>query len=167
MESVREAPPLIAIDRVGKSYRFGRQVTHAIDEVSLTVTPGSFVSIIGPSGCGKSTLLQMVAGLIAPTSGSVSFHGAPVNEPPRGMIYVFQQYEKSIFPWRTVSENVAFGIEGRRGLSPAVRRERCATYIDLVGLRGAADRYPAQLSGGMQQRVLPSLVPSSVSRTSS
>jgi NitT/TauT family transport system ATP-binding protein len=111
------------------------------------------VSIIGPSGSGKSTLLQIVAGLLAPSAGSVSFHGTPVTAPPPGMIYVFQQYEKSILPWRTIAQNVAFGIEDRRDISRAECRARCATYLELVGLKGVEERFPRQLSGGMQQRV--------------
>ena len=145
--------PIIAIDRVRKSYRFESQLTHAIDEISLAVEPGSFTSIIGPSGCGKSTLLQIVAGLNEASGGAVHFHGRPVTAPPRGMIYVFQQYEKSIFPWRTVAQNVMLGIEGQRGISRSERDGRVADHLNLVGLTGAADRYPAHLSGGMQQRV--------------
>jgi NitT/TauT family transport system ATP-binding protein len=145
--------PIIAVDGVRKTYRFEKQITEAIGDVSLAVEAGSFTSIIGPSGCGKSTLLQIVAGLNAASSGSVLFHGRPVSTPPRGMIYVFQQYEKSIFPWRTVAQNVMLGIENQRGLSRSERDGRVAEYLKLVGLAHAADRYPAHLSGGMQQRV--------------
>jgi NitT/TauT family transport system ATP-binding protein len=148
-----ETAPVIALRGVSKSYRFGKGSTEAIRDVDLTIARGSFVSVIGPSGSGKSTLLQIVAGLLEPSSGEVLFHGKPVTGPPPGMIYVFQQYEKSIFPWRTVERNIALGIEDRRDISRAECRERCAHYLDLVGLKGAADRYPRQLSGGMQQRV--------------
>lgn len=145
--------PLIALRGVGKTYRFGKQSTEAIRGIDLSIERGSFVSIIGPSGSGKSTLLQIVAGLLEPSTGEVRFHGTPIGQPPVGMIYVFQQYEKSIFPWRTVAQNVAFGIEDRRDLSAAERSERCARYLDLVGLTGVENRFPRQLSGGMQQRV--------------
>ena len=138
---------------IGKTYRFGKQSVEAIRGIELAIEAGSFVSIIGPSGSGKSTLLQIVAGLLEPSSGEVRFHGAAVTEPPPGMIYVFQQYEKSIFPWRTVAQNVAFGIEDRRDLGADERNERCARYLELVGLKGVEDRFPRQLSGGMQQRV--------------
>ncbi len=148
-----EAAALISINTVSKVYRFRNQFTEAIAGIDLSVASGSFLSIIGPSGSGKSTLLQMVAGLLEPSGGDVHFHGRPVIGPPPGMIYVFQQYEKSILPWRTVAQNVALGIEDRRDLSRDERRERCSKYLELVGLTGAADRFPRQLSGGMQQRV--------------
>ena len=147
------ADPILRIDGVAKSYRFGKQITNAIEKIDLEIVAGSFVSIVGPSGCGKSTLLQMIAGLNEPTAGSVRFHERTVVGPPRGMLYVFQQYEKSIFPWRTVIENVGFGIEEQPGLSKADRRERCMAYLKIVGLERAHDRFPAHLSGGMQQRV--------------
>jgi NitT/TauT family transport system ATP-binding protein len=145
--------PIVRIDGVSKRYRFGDQITQAIERLSLDIATGSFVSIVGPSGCGKSTLLQMIAGLNHPTGGNVRFHGRIVTGPPRGMLYVFQQYEKSIFPWRTVIDNVGFGIESLPGLSKADRRERCMAYLKIVGLERAHDRFPAHLSGGMQQRV--------------
>jgi NitT/TauT family transport system ATP-binding protein len=144
---------LITLRGISKAYRFGKQSTEAIRGIDLSIAAGSFVSIIGPSGSGKSTLLQIVAGLLEPSAGEVLFHGTPVTQPPPGMIYVFQQYEKSIFPWRTVAQNVAFGIEDRSDLSADERRERCARYLELVGLKGVEDRFPRQLSGGMQQRV--------------
>ena len=147
------ADPILRIVDVSKQYRFGAQRTNAVENVSLDVPAGAFVSIVGPSGCGKSTLLQMIAGLNPPTGGSVLFHGRAIDGPPRGMLYVFQQYEKSIFPWRTVIDNVGFGIESERGLSKADRRERCMAYLKIVGLERAHDRFPAHLSGGMQQRV--------------
>ncbi len=144
---------MIALRDVGKSYRFGDRSTEAIRGIDLTIEAGSFVSIIGPSGSGKSTLLQIVAGLLEPSTGEVLFHGRKVTEPPPGMIYVFQQYEKSIFPWRTVAHNIALGIEDRPDISAAECRDRCARYLELVGLKGVADHFPRQLSGGMQQRV--------------
>jgi NitT/TauT family transport system ATP-binding protein len=144
---------IITLRGVGKTYRFGSRSTEAIRGIDLTVPEGSFVSIIGPSGSGKSTLLQIVAGLLAPSAGDVLFHGQTVTGPPPGMIYVFQQYEKSILPWRTVVHNIALGIEDRRDVSREECRERCARYLALVGLQGVEDHFPSQLSGGMQQRV--------------
>lgn len=123
------------------------------DAFDFAVEEGSFVSIVGPSGCGKSTLLKLMAGLEAASGGEILFKGKRVQQPPTGVIYVFQQYTKSIFPWRTVLENVAFGLEHQRELDARSRRERCREYLRLVGLEGYENYYPSQLSGGMQQRV--------------
>jgi NitT/TauT family transport system ATP-binding protein len=125
----------------------------ALNGVDLDVERGSFVSIVGPSGCGKSTLLQIMAGLVAPTAGSVVLEGRKVESPPPGAIYVFQQYTRSLFPWKTVERNVAFGLENRRGLSRAEIAARTRELIALVKLSGFERHYPWQLSGGMQQRV--------------
>ena len=123
------------------------------DGLACSVAKGSFLSVIGPSGCGKSTLLKIIGGLEPATSGEVRFDGRTVTVPPKGMICVFQQYAKSIFPWRTVRENVAFGLHAQKTVGRAEARERCDEYIDLVGLKSYEDYYPYQLSGGMQQRV--------------
>src|SRR5688572_27939032 len=98
----------ISVRRVSKS--FGRLL--ALSEISLEVEAGQFISIVGPSGCGKSTLLQIIGGLLVPTSGEVRLNDKPVAGPPREAIYVFQQYNRSLFPWRSVRANVAFGLEG-------------------------------------------------------
>jgi NitT/TauT family transport system ATP-binding protein len=108
--------------------------------------------MVGPSGCGKSTLLQILGGLLPATSGEVRLKGKPVTGPPREMIYVFQQYNRSLYPWRTVRNNVAFGLEAL-GTSGAEIERKCAEYIAHVGLTGFEHHYPHQLSGGMQQRV--------------
>src|SRR6185503_9877205 len=113
----------------------------------------SFVSIIGPSGCGKSTLLQIMAGLAAPTSGEVFFRSTRVQEPPPDVVYVFQQYTRSLFPWKTVERNVAFGLENKGTLSRSEIGSRTREMIGLVKLTGFERHYPWQLSGGMQQRV--------------
>jgi NitT/TauT family transport system ATP-binding protein len=140
----------IAID---KRFTVHGRTTTVFDAFNFAVAEGSFVSIVGPSGCGKSTLLKLMAGLDMPSGGQVHFKGKPVHGPPQGVIYVFQQYTKSIFPWRTVLDNVAFGLEHQRGLSRRRRYERCEECIRLVGLQGCESYYPSQLSGGMQQRV--------------
>jgi len=124
-----------------------------LDNVTLTVEEHEFVSIIGPSGCGKSTLLQILAGLMPPTSGDVQLGGVAYSEPPPGVICLFQQYAKSLFPWLTVEANVAFVMETMPGMSRAAARQESLRYLDMVGLAGAAKKYPWQLSGGMQQRV--------------
>jgi NitT/TauT family transport system ATP-binding protein len=124
----------------------------ALEDLSLEVERGEFLAIVGPSGCGKSTLLQIIGGLLAPSGGAVRFGGSAVSGPRREMIYVFQQYNRSLFPWRTVRRNVAFGLEDT-GLDRVEIERKCAEYIELVGLKGFAEHYPHQLSGGMQQRV--------------
>jgi NitT/TauT family transport system ATP-binding protein len=138
---------------VQKRFGSGAQQTLALEQVDLAVAEGEFLAIVGPSGCGKSTLLQIAAGLAQPSAGEVRFRGEPVQGPPEGIVYLFQQYGKSLFPWRTVLANVMFAIEHRPGLSKTAARERAMTYLTKVGLAEFADRYPWQLSGGMQQRV--------------
>ena len=134
------------------SVTFGKNNdTHtAVQDISIDITPGEFVCILGPSGCGKSTLLNCVAGYVRATEGTVEVDDQAVLRPgpDRGM--VFQQY--SLFPWKTIRENVAFGpkVSGRGGALPS---SVANTFIEMVGLSKFADRYPAELSGGMQQRV--------------
>ena len=146
---------LVKVSQVSKAFPAtggGREalVLRAID---LEIPAGCFVSVVGPSGCGKSTLLQIIGGLMPASAGSVYLDGAPVNAPPFDVIYVFQQYSKSIFPWKTVAENVAFGLKNRTRLDARAIRAQCTEYIELVGLKGYENYYPWQLSGGMQQRV--------------
>jgi NitT/TauT family transport system ATP-binding protein len=126
----------------------------ALERVDLQVAEGEFLAVLGPSGCGKSTLLQILAGLIVPTSGEIVLSGRRVEGPPPDVVYLFQPYNKSLFPWRTVAGNVAFALR-RKGsrLARAERRARCRHYLQMVGLAGFEEHYPWQLSGGMQQRV--------------
>jgi NitT/TauT family transport system ATP-binding protein len=126
----------------------------ALERVDLQVAEGEFLAVLGPSGCGKSTFLQILAGLIVPTSGEIVLSGRRVEGPPPDVVYLFQQYNKSLFPWRTVAGNVAFALR-RKGsrLARAERRARCRHYLQMVGLTGFEEHYPWQLSGGMQQRV--------------
>jgi NitT/TauT family transport system ATP-binding protein len=147
------APAIIELRGVTKIFSSrGRDLT-VFDGLSSRIAKGSFLSVIGPSGCGKSTLLKIIGGLEPATAGEVRFDGRSVTAPPKGMICVFQQYAKSIFPWRTVRENIAFGLHAQKTVGRAEARERCDEYIDLVGLKSYEDYYPYQLSGGMQQRV--------------
>jgi len=125
----------------------------AVQSIDLSVRAGEFLAIVGPSGCGKSTLLQIIAGLIAPTAGRVLLGNQDVTGQPAHMVYLFQQYAKSLLPWQTVEENVKFSFGHRMNLSRAATRARCREYLDMVGLAGFYDHYPWQLSGGMQQRV--------------
>ena len=125
----------------------------AVQSAELEVKAGEFLSIVGPSGCGKSTLLQIVAGLMAPTEGAVFMGDKNVTGEPAHMVYLFQQYAKSLLPWMTVEDNVKFSFNHRMNLSAAATRERCREFLEMVGLGDFARHYPWQLSGGMQQRV--------------
>src|SRR5262245_48825304 len=127
--------------------------TVALDQISMAVERGEFVAIVGPSGCGKSTLLQIVAGLIPASGGQVRLKDKIVTAPPPEAVYVFQQYNRSLFPWRRVLDNVAFAIEHQPSVSRAIARERARHFLNLVGLDAQAEKFPWELSGGMQQRV--------------
>ena len=122
----------------------------AVDNVSFGVRPGEFLSVIGPSGCGKSTLFNVIGGLLNGYDGIVSVGGETVSGPHKSIGMVFQ--EESTFPWRTVTDNVAFPLE-LIGMPKAKRVERARHFISLVGLDGFENRYPGELSGGMRQRV--------------
>jgi NitT/TauT family transport system ATP-binding protein len=148
-----DSSAFIRISGLRKSYSSAAGTTIALNGVDLEVERGAFVSIVGPSGCGKSTLLQVVAGLADASAGSVHLSGREVTAPPPSMIYVFQQYTRSLFPWKTVERNVAFGLENRESLSRGAITERTREIISLVRLSGFEQHYPWQLSGGMQQRV--------------
>jgi NitT/TauT family transport system ATP-binding protein len=136
----------IRIDQVSKRYRGG---VLALDGVRLEVRRGEFLALLGPSGCGKSTLLHAIGGLV-PVDGTLAVNGARIAGPGLDRATVFQDY--ALFPWRTVLENVAFGLEVRR-VPGRERARRARENLALVGLDEFADRYPAQLSGGMKQRV--------------
>lgn len=144
---------MIRVDKVTKEFDSRGSAVLAFEDVSCVIEPKSFVTIVGPSGCGKSTLLQIIAGLVSATRGSVSINGAAVTAPPFDVVYVFQQYTKSIFPWKTVRQNVEFGLRNRNRHSAAQIREIATRYIALMKLEGFENHYPSQLSGGMQQRV--------------
>ena len=124
----------------------------AIADVSFDVAAGEFACVVGPSGCGKTTLLKCIAGLLEPTAGDVQLEGTPVHGPPDTMALVFQEYSRSLFPWMTVRQNVAFPLR-RRKLGKAEAARQVEAAVASVGLGDALDRYPWQLSGGMQQRV--------------
>jgi len=140
----------VSLHGIGMVFEAGGQRTEAIRSVSATMPTGRFVTVIGPSGCGKSTLLDLVCGLQMPTAGYVTIDGEPVTGPRRDMSMVFQ--EDSTLHWRTVQDNVAFGLEVA-GVGKSERRRRAEEMIKLVGLSGFEDYRPRQLSGGMKQRV--------------
>ena len=134
---------------LGKRYRSARGTDLvAIENVSFQVEEGEFVAVVGPSGCGKSTLLRIVAGLIPPTSGEVARVGRSVSRPDREIGIVFQS--PVLLPWRTIRENVVLPLEFRGENRAAA--EKALALLALVGLDAFADRYPHELSGGMQQR---------------
>jgi NitT/TauT family transport system ATP-binding protein len=141
---------VIEIRGVHKEFVKGERRVLALEEIDLTVDQREFVAILGPSGCGKSTLLNMVAGFDRPTRGSVKVEGEEIVEPSPRRCVVFQ--EPALFPWLTVMDNVVFGPKNRRQ-PVAEYRPRAAQIIEQVGLRGFEASYPAELSGGMRQRV--------------
>jgi NitT/TauT family transport system ATP-binding protein len=126
--------------------------TMAISSVDLDVAPGEFLCIVGPSGCGKTTVLNMIAGLAKPSGGTITVNGRPVEGPGADRGVVFQDY--ALFPWKTVWENIEFGPRYRKDatLAREARDERVRHFIELVALKGAENKYPHQLSGGMRQR---------------
>ncbi len=141
----------LTIERLTK--QFSAHGRAACKDISLAIGRKEFVALIGPSGCGKSTLLHIVAGLSAATAGTIRLKGEVTTNPRPEMMYVFQQYTKSIFPWKTVLENVCLGIKYRNPAPKAAIEEVGRAQLKLVGLASYADYYPYQLSGGMQQRV--------------
>ena len=162
-----QPPVKIALEGVSKTFRTSKPrgtflarlfsvgrgeviETVALNELSLTIPEGRFVTIVGPSGCGKTTALRMMDGLARPDSGRVLLNGTPVDGPRRECGFVFQDF--GLYPWRTVIDNVAYGLE-LQGIDQSERHARAREVIDLVGLAGREWSYPHQLSGGMQQRV--------------
>ncbi|MFI6394497.1 ABC transporter ATP-binding protein [Nonomuraea sp. NPDC050547] len=139
----------LQVSNLSKTYGEGNPALH---DLSFEVREGELLSIVGPSGCGKTTLLKCVAGLIPATRGEVRVHGEEVRGVPDGLAVVFQDYGRSLFPWMTVGQNVAFPLETLRQ-PKAERQERVERSLAAVGLEGRHERYPWQLSGGMQQRV--------------
>lgn len=153
----------VSVHQVSKTY-FGKQdwvsrtlrkASHdytVLEDINLEIAPNTFVSIIGPSGCGKSTLLNIMAGLSAPTTGTVAIDGIPINGPGPDRGVVFQNY--ALMPWMTVLENIRFAVATVNPKLPVCRQRAIAQdYVELVGLRGTEHRHPHELSGGMKQRV--------------
>lgn len=142
---------MIELDGVGKAFKTqaGDRIA-ALDDISLVVRENQFVTLLGPSGCGKSTLLKLVSGLMPVTNGTIRIHGAVVSEPFPEIGFVFQQ--PVLLPWRTVLGNVLFSIE-MLGQDVSRFKEEAHNLLNLAGLGGYEDKFPRELSGGMQQRV--------------
>lgn len=140
----------VELDSVTKFYTGQEEEMHALHEVSFGIDRGEFVCIVGPSGCGKSTLLKIMAGLDSPSKGEVRFQGGVVRAPHPKISMIFQAF--GLFPWRTVLENVEYGLEMKK-VPEKERREVSREYLDMVGLGAYEHMYPKQLSGGMKQRV--------------
>jgi NitT/TauT family transport system ATP-binding protein len=140
----------VTVKDFGLSYDTLEGAVEAVRDASIHVDPGEFVSIIGPSGCGKSTLLNAVAGFLKPTRGEVAVDGDPIARPSADRGMVFQQY--SLFPWKTVRENVEFGLK-MKGMERSKRETSARTLLGLAGLLAFENQYPENLSGGMKQRV--------------
>jgi NitT/TauT family transport system ATP-binding protein len=139
---------LIRFSKVDLAFS-NRKILEGID---LEIGRGEIVCLVGPSGCGKTTALRVATGLLAPTGGIVTFDGAPILAPRRDVAIVFQDYGKALLPWRTAAGNVSLALEAA-GTPRAARAARIAGLLDKVGLPHHADKYPTQMSGGMQQRL--------------
>ena len=143
---------MLEVTDLTRAYGHGAAAHVAIEGVSLSVAEGELVSIVGPSGCGKSTLLRCVAGLLTPTAGRIELNGSLVERVPDGLSVVFQDYSRSLYPWLTVQDNVALPLR-RTERSRKARRAAADGSLAAIGLPGVGQKYPWQLSGGMQQRV--------------
>jgi NitT/TauT family transport system ATP-binding protein len=143
---------MLRVEHLQQTYGEGPEAVHAIGDVSFEIRAHELVCIVGPSGCGKTTLLKCISGLLTPTAGEVWLDEDRVVGPPERMALVFQEYSRSLFPWMTVRQNVAFPLRRRR-LDARERAGLVEEAVESVGLTAASERYPWQLSGGMQQRV--------------
>ena len=146
--AVNSTLPLIVFDKVALDFGARR----VINALSFEMQRSEFVCVVGPSGCGKTTLLRLLTGLVKPTGGEVRRDGHPVAGPARDVAIVFQDYAKALLPWRTVAGNVSLALEAAR-IPKSERAARIAALLQKVGLATHADKFPTQLSGGMQQRL--------------
>ena len=150
LSAASPAGNILVVDHITKRFETPEGVVTAVEDVSLGVAPGEFLGVIGPSGCGKSTLFNIIGGLLDGYDGSVKVAGELVRGPHPSIGMIFQ--EESTFPWRTVLDNVAFPLE-IAGMGRSERYDKACHFVSLVGLDGFERRYPAELSGGMRQRV--------------
>jgi NitT/TauT family transport system ATP-binding protein len=145
---VGKSAPLIVFR--GVQHAFGKRPV--LKDIDLEVRQSEFVCVVGPSGCGKTTLLRMIGGLLEPQGGDVMYRGRRVSEPAPDVAFMFQDYSKALLPWRTAAGNVSLALEAK-GVPRSERPARIRALLAKVGLEGHAEQYPAQLSGGMQQRL--------------
>jgi NitT/TauT family transport system ATP-binding protein len=143
---------MLKVEHLGKTYGEGDDAVEAIGDLEFEVRENEFVCIVGPSGCGKTTLLKCISGLLTPTRGEIRLHDQRIDGPPERMALVFQEYGRSLYPWMSVRQNVAFPLRRKR-LDKQAASELVERAVESVGLSGFLDRYPWELSGGMQQRV--------------
>jgi NitT/TauT family transport system ATP-binding protein len=149
----KTAVPAVSMHQVSLSYGASSPERRLVlENITLDVREGEFLCIVGPSGSGKTTLLRIFAGLVHPTAGEVLFRGQLVSGPSRERAIIFQDYSKALLPWRSVTSNIALSLEAA-GVRPAEQQPIIAALLAKMGLERAADQYPGQLSGGMQQRV--------------
>jgi NitT/TauT family transport system ATP-binding protein len=146
------AVAVVSVSHLNKVYQSRERRVEAIGDLTFDVAAGDFTCIVGPSGAGKTTLLKCLSGLLAPTSGAIRVNGHDVAGPPAEMAVVFQEYGRSLFPWKTVRENIELPLREKK-IAKAERTRLVDEALAAVALTGAADSYPWQLSGGMQQRV--------------
>ncbi|SYX84472.1 ABC transporter ATP-binding protein [Paenibacillus alvei] len=142
--------PAVELSRVTHVYVTDREAKLAVNELTASIMPGEFVSLVGPSGCGKTTILSIIAGLMKPTYGHVNVYGQRVSGTSSHVGYMLQQ--DYLFPWRSILDNACMGLELTKQLTPAMK-ERVVQLLNGMGLEGTEKLYPHQLSGGMRQRV--------------
>jgi NitT/TauT family transport system ATP-binding protein len=143
---------MLEIDHLGKTYGEGDDATHAIGDISFEMGEREFVCVVGPSGCGKTTLLKCMSGLLTPTEGEVRLNGRKIVDPPPEMALVFQEYSRSLLPWMSARGNISLPLRHKK-LEKGERGRLVEEAVEAVGLSRFIDRYPWELSGGMQQRV--------------
>jgi NitT/TauT family transport system ATP-binding protein len=141
----------LSLEHISKQFtKNGQETVDSLTDISVEIHDGEFVCILGPSGCGKTTLLRLIAGLETPTAGKVLIDGTVIDRPNPKLGMIFQDY--SLYPWRTVNENITFGLE-LHGIAKEQRDAVAQNYLALAGLSGFGNSYPYELSGGMRQRV--------------
>jgi len=145
------AAPELRVERLSIRFGQGESLNRVLEGLELSVAAGEFISIVGPSGVGKTTLLRCLSGLVQPTEGQVYVRGEAIKEPHPAVGVIFQDYSRSLLPWMTTAENIAFPLEGRFDKKERVARAEAA--LSSVGLAGQGRKYPWEMSGGMQQRV--------------
>ncbi len=141
---------ILKVENVALDFVTENAKLNVIDNISFSINEYEFISIVGPSGCGKSSLIRIIAGLLKPTKGKVIYHGKSVNSPPKGMSLVFQNF--ALLPWKTALENTKLALE-TTNMSESERVKKSMNMLSKVNLEGFETAYPAELSGGMKQRV--------------